>query len=179
MKLRNKYRIEGNLVYILLKNKKGEEHETVINAWHLDQIAELGLSWHLQWDTKTQSYYCKATRYLGVKNDKPKYQTLYLHTVVSGDIPKGKMVHHKNHDTLDNRDINLVTTDSGTNSLIRKGANPNSTTGIRNVSYCKTSGKYLVQLQVNGKNIRFGTFVNLEDAKNCAEINREKYYPKL
>jgi len=46
------------------------------------------------------------------------------------------------------------------------------------VSFDKSGNKYIVQLQINGKNTIFGRFKDLEEARKCAEENRKKYYPE-
>lgn len=175
--MRNYYEIRDNTVAIKLKNNKGIELETLIDLEDLEKVKKLGLVWHLSWDKVLQQYYCSATKYLGVIDGKPNYKTILLHRVImSGE---NKHVDHLNHDTLDNRKSNLVVKSVQDNAFNRKGANRNSTTGVRNVCYDKKNNKYLVQLQINGKNTLFGRFDNLEDAKRCAEENRNKYYPKV
>jgi hypothetical protein len=78
--------------------------------------------------------------------------------------------------TLDNRKCNLRVVTKRSNTVNRKGANKNNKTGVRNVSYIESEGLYYVQFQIKGKNTLFGKFANLEDAKKCAEENREKVY---
>jgi hypothetical protein len=172
--LRNKYEIRGDIVAIKLKNKKGEEYETLIDLDDFDKVDELNLSWHLKWDKGMETYYCKATKYLGYVDGKPKYQTVHLHAVIINNQKED--VDHINHNTLDNRKSNLRIKNRQDNSLHRLGSNKNSTTGVRNVSYSKVTNKYIVQLQINGKNVVFGKFDKLEDAAKCAEENRKKYY---
>lgn len=172
--MKNEYRVEGDLTYILLRNRKGEQYETVIDTIHLEKIKELKLSWHLKWEKNTKSYYCKATKYLGLVDGKPKYQTVHLHNVIKPLTKKGTVIHHKNHDTLDNTDSNLEEIPNKKNVRDRRGANPNSKTGIRNVTLF--NNKYIVQLYINGRNTKIGSFDNLDDAAKCAEESRKIYY---
>jgi hypothetical protein len=172
--MKNEYEIRGDIVAIKLKNRKGEEYETIIDLDDLEKVKSLNLSWSLKMDYKTDRRYCQASEYLGMINGKPKYRTVYLHSVI---IDRYKQhIDHINHDSLDNRKCNLIDEMQQINLINRDGANKNSTTGVRNVSYDKTNKKYIVQLQVNGKNTVFGKFDNLNDAKKCAEENRNKYY---
>ena len=60
----------------------------------------------------------------------------------------------------------------------RSGKNKNNTSGYRNVSYIKGEGKYIVQLQVDGKNKRLGEFDDVHEAGKFAEEMRKKYYGK-
>ncbi|WP_144509889.1 hypothetical protein [Bacillus sp. FJAT-22090] len=172
--MKNKYEIREDVTAIFLSNKKGEEYETLIDTEDLAKVREQNLSWHLKWDKVLEQYYCKATKYLGVVEGKYKYQTIHLHALVV-DF-KMQHIDHKNHNTLDNRKSNLIDTTAQKNLFNRIGANKNTSTGVRNVSFCKTTGKYLVQLQINRKNVLFGRFKELEDAILCAEENRAKYY---
>jgi hypothetical protein len=59
--------------------------------------------------------------------------TVYLHRVLTG-APKGKVVDHWNHDTLDNRRENLRVGGQVQNMRNRRGPNRNSGTGVRGVS---------------------------------------------
>ncbi|RYI30549.1 hypothetical protein EVU96_09035 [Bacillus infantis] len=174
--MKNTYKIVDNTVHMNLKNKKGEEYITLFDVEDLSKVEAENLSWHLKWDKSLESYYCKATRYLGIINGKPNYKTVYLHCLISETLETNYYVDHLNHNTLDNRKENLKVTDQQTNTLNRKGLNRNNSTGTRNVSFAKGSRKYLVQFQVNGKNKKFGEFEKLEDAVKCAEENRKILY---
>ena len=61
----------------------------------------------------------------------------------------------------------------------RKGRNSNNKSGYRNVSW--DGYKWIVQLQVNGKNTCLGRFPEneLEQAGKFAEEMRQKYYGKF
>ena len=90
--------------------------------------------------------------------------------------PEGKVVDHINHNSLDNRRCNLRLVDKSKNATNRSGRNINNTTGYRNVSYIKTENKYIVQLQIDGKNKRLGAFDDVHEAGAYAKEMREKYY---
>lgn len=89
---------------------------------------------------------------------------------------KGKYIDHINHDTLDNRKSNLISTDNRTNILNRKSANKNNSTGVRNVTFEKATNKYIIQLQVDGKNKVFGKYDSIDEAAENAEIHRKEVY---
>jgi len=104
-----------------------------------------------RYNWSNQQYYASMNRRSGVdKNGKPKYHLVRLHKYILGidRYDKSVFVDHINHDTLDNRRENLRIVQAGNNSANRKGANSNSSTGVRNVSYI--GGKYLVQIMKNG-----------------------------
>jgi hypothetical protein len=81
---------------------------------------------------------------------------------------------HYNHDTLDNREENLRPSSNSNNNKHRKGANSNNKSGYRNV--CFVEGKWIVQLQINGKNTRLGSFDDVHEAGKFAEEMRKQYY---
>ncbi|WP_310877024.1 HNH endonuclease [Priestia megaterium] len=174
--MKNKYRTEDDYTFILLKNRKGLELETIIDNKYFNEVKELNLSWHLQWDNHTKTYYCKATRQLGIIDGKRKCQTVYLHHIVIPLTKDKHVIHHKNHDTLDNREHNLEEISNRENIIQRRGANPNNSTGVRNVSWIKKEQKYAVQLQINGVNKCLGKFDTLEEASTYAIKMRGKYY---
>jgi hypothetical protein len=177
--MKNQYEIIDDYVVIYMKRKKsGEILKTYIDLDDFDKVKELNLSWHPYWEKTMKKYYARATRYLGIVDGKPKYDTPLLHQIIVDTVGMGGKIHvdHKNHDTLDNRKENIAVTSTSQNAMNRQGANKNGTTGVRNVSYDKTNNKYIVQLQVNGKNTVFGRFKELEDAKECAEYHRNKLY---
>lgn len=178
MLLKNEYRIEGELTYITLKKRSGEVFETIIDTKNLPEVMNYDVSWHVQWDAYTKSYYCKATVFREIIDGKKKYTTLYLHSVIMKP-PKGEVVDHKNHNTLDNTEENLEISSKRKNDINRRGANPDTYTGVRNVTYDKKNGKYIVQLQINRKNKVFGRFTNLDEATKIAEEMRKKYYTQI
>lgn len=132
----------------------------------------------------TQSYYVRNS--ITVKKDNDRGWTsmgILLHNVIMDtNLKSGEIVDHISHDTLDNRKSNLRILDNKTNLLNRKGANKNTTTGVRNVSYANKTKQYLVQFQVNGKNTCFGRYEENEFSKAVElanKLRKELYDIKL
>lgn len=124
-----------------------------------------------------QSWYAQATEYLGIINGKPAYKTYYLSKLIlNADYNKRECVDHRNHNTLDDRRFNLRVGVIKKNTKNRKSKNSNNTSGYRNVTWNKNSGKWLVQLQVNGKNTRFGEFEDVHEAGRVAKQKRKEIY---
>ena len=162
-----------------LSNKKGEHYICLIDVDDFDKLDQFGYKWHLLWSRTTKSYYAKATKYNGIINGKPSYETVLMHRFLM-DCPNDMTVDHLNYDTLDNRKSNMrvVTLDKNNKNRQNK-ANRNSKTGVRNVSYSKLEDKFVVQFQIEGKNTRMALFDTLEDAKRYADDNRHKYYTNV
>jgi hypothetical protein len=162
---------DWTIMYIA-KRDKSEVYECILDKEDYEKVKNF--SWHLKWEKGINGYYVKTTEYLGVIEGKLQYKTIYLHRFLMGEH-KGH-IDHLNHNTLDNRKSNLEPKSASKNHINRLGANKNTTTGVRNVSYDRRNNQFLVQLQVNGKNTCFGRFKDLEKAKTLAEQLREEIY---
>jgi hypothetical protein len=92
-----------------------------------------------------------------------------IHRVVflmfHGYIPK--QVDHIDGNPLNNKAENLRAADSSVNGYNRK-INVNSSSGVKNVSLCKTSKKWKVSVVQNGKSHYYGAFASLSDAAATA-----------
>lgn len=171
----NKHKILGDTTVIYLEKRDGRIFETYIDTEDLEKVKAYDVSWNEAFYKKINSSYAQATKYLGMKDGKPKYKTLYLPKIVM-DCPDELKVDHKNHNGLDNRKQNLCIVTNQENLVNRRGANPNSKSGHRNVSQ---QGKWwVVQIQIDGKNTIVGKFPlnQLEEASEFAEEMRQKYY---
>jgi hypothetical protein len=176
MNKKNKIIMKDDHALLVITRNNGEVFYIKISKESIPKLKEFKYSWGIGYNRRNDHYYVTSTVYLGIFNGNPKYKSLRLHRFVT-DAKENEHVDHRNHDTLDNRLENLKVTTNQTNTMNRKGANKtNKSTGIRNVSYDKTVNKYLVQLQVDGKNTCFGRFDTLEEAKRCAEENRKRLY---
>lgn len=96
--------------------------------------------WKAQWSETSKSYYASRSIW---RPEKKECDTVLMHREILG-LSKGdkRQVDHKNHDTLDNRRINLVITDHSGNAL-----NNNR----RGYTLHKPSGKFHSKLQIKGK----------------------------
>jgi len=141
--LRNEYRIEGDVAYVMLTQGK----ESMVDLTDLPKLS--GFRWYASFNPAINGWYVNT----GSRNAAGKNTTLYLHRHLM-DAPKGQTVDHINHDTLDNRRANLRLISNQANCENRKGAYKSSKTGIRGVTVhkCKPSGlMYSANVQVKGK----------------------------
>jgi len=86
-------------------------------------------------------------------------------------MPTGQ-VDHINHDTLDNRLINLRIVDNATNCK-NKSRSKNNTTGVTGVYYCRSKLKWVAKIGVDNKlnNIgQYETFDEAVEARRKAEV---------
>lgn len=171
----NEYKIIGDTAIIYLKKRDGRIYETYIDTEDLDMLKELDYSWNEKYIKSLNLHYAGATEYLGTINGKRKEKTHYLHKVIMNNSSKSR-IDHINHNTLDNRKSNLRLISVDKNAMNRKSKNKNNSTGYRNVSWSNNEQKFIVQLQVNGKNTQLGKFEDLQQAAIYAEVMRKKYY---
>jgi hypothetical protein len=150
---------------------KNQILNTTIDIEDLQKLIDLNIRWYGSYKKKAHGgYYAQGNMKINGRK-----RVVYLATFLLDLIDKNTYhIDHKNSDTLDNRKSNLRKATIGENIRNRKGKNSNNTSGYRNVCFYK--GRYIVQIQVSGKNTRLGTFDNPEDAGNFAEEMRKKYY---
>lgn len=117
--------------------------------------------WCAALDKKTRSFRAMSNRHRW-ENIKPI--TMRMERIVIGAIEK-QLVDHINHDTLDNRKINLHIVNHHQNGGNRKPKR-NSKSGYKGVSWNKGIKKWQAQIRINYKlqNLHFS-----ENPKECAE----------
>jgi len=109
-------------------------------------------------------------------NNNQKSKLLLLHRIIMKITNPKIIIDHENFNTLDNRKKNLRIIPCSNNSQHRKSKNSNNKSGYRNVSWNKSINKWVVQLQINGKNTILGKFDDVEEANLFAIEMRKKYY---
>lgn len=166
--MKNDYVIKGEITVIYLKRKDGTIKETTISTSDLDKLLVLPFSWYACHDQKTNAFYVRCDPTINGKK-----KSVYLHRFIK-NCPKGFVVDHINHNTLDNTRENLRVITATQNKQNRKGANKNSTTGIRGVSLDANSGKWKVQYKLNNKKVHVGLYDDLKEAEKAAiEVRKE------
>jgi hypothetical protein len=103
---------------------------------------------------------------------------IFTQIYINADFSKGQYVDHISHNTLDNRKENLRVVENRNNLKHRKSRNSNNKSGYRNVCWSNGEMKWLVQLQVNGKNTMLGKFDDVHEAGKFAEEMRIIHYGK-
>lgn len=105
------------------------------------------------------------------------YKTYFVHKIIflmhHGYIPQ--IVDHIDGNTLNNNIKNLRAVNLSQNQHNRT-IDKRNTSGYKNVSWCKRTKKWQVNLACNNKKIAFGRFEDIELADLVAQEARDKYH---
>ena len=172
---KNKYKIINDYVIIYLNRKDGTVLETIIDLEEMDKVLGYKYKWYPHYFKNTKTFYAYSTVYNGSPNQGFKNGTIRLNNFIM-DFPVGVEIDHIDHDTLNNRKSNMRISEFSENSKHRRTRNSNNKSGYRNV--CLIDGKWVIQLQINGKNTRLKSFPfeQLDEAGVYAELKRKEFY---
>lgn len=84
---------------------------------------------------------------------------------VHGPIPDGQEIDHINGVRDDNRICNLRLVNRGQNNQNQRYARTNNKSGVKGVSWCATSGKWMARIKHEGVQYHLGRFTTIEDAR--------------
>lgn len=163
--MKNRYEIRGDVTAIFI-NCKGKVAETLIDTKCLQRAMEYPHSWCGHYSKNTNTFYV-----IGRLNGK----YIQFHRWIL-DPPKDRVVDHVNRNPLDNRLINLRIATIGENNQ-NVGIRKDNTSGIRGVTFKKTTSKWEARISLNGKRISLGCFESIEEAKQAVIKSRSLYIP--
>ena len=169
--MKNEYEVRGDVTAIIINSPKYGQLEALISTDKLDLVKEYEGSWFAVWKKYTKTFY--ANGHVRING---KQKTIQLQRWITG-APKGAVVDHKNHDTLDNRDLNLTIVTYSENAQNRRGASSNSKSGVRGVSWCKHGNKWRVTIGINRVFKHIGMFDTIEAAELAAIEARARHMP--
>lgn len=174
----NDYEICGEITKIFIERRNGDKYITIIDTEDLQKLIDLNYRWHVNFCKGRNCHHIICCEYLGIIDGKARYMNKNIHQILMDYNPEnGEYVDHINNDGFNNRKSNLrVITNKG-NLINRIGKNKNNTSGYRNVTWL--DGKWIVQLQIDGKNTRLGSFDDVHEAGKFAEKMRQKYYKEV
>ena len=169
----NNYEIVGEDTKIFVTRNDGIEVEFIVDTNELQKLIELNQPWNATYDEFIDNYYGVSTLYHYDELGKRKQRSIRLHEVIMGE----KYIDHINHDSKDNRKINLRKVEQNDNLKNRKSKNSNNKSGYRNVIQIKDTGKYIITLCINNKRFRVGKlYTDVHEAGRDAEKYRQEYY---
>lgn len=174
----NSYEIDGDITYIYIITRKLEKYKVLIDTEDLPKLIQFDQTWYISWSEKNKRAYIKSSYNSKIKNRKKT--TVFLHRFIMDFPSSDKDVDHLNHNFLDNRKQNLKIKDRYGNAQNRKGANKNSSTGVRNVNLItKYDGRqeYWVQFMKKGEKFKWEFPINkFKEACEFAEKKRKELF---
>lgn len=114
--------------------------------------------WNALWKPDIQSFYAVRSVYGGNE----RQRIIRMHREIMS-APNDLEVDHINHDTLDNRRENLRVCTNGQNQANRRLGRDN-TSGYKGVSWHRDCGKWVAQINFNGKRKHIGLFTTAIEA---------------
>lgn len=158
--MKNVFRTVGDNVFIevFCKDKR---METVISKEDFEKVDSHNGKWYAWYSKDNDSYYV-----CGWKQDKgDKVKTFYLHRFLL-NAEKGKLVDHKNHNTLDNTRGNIKVVTASENQSNRKK--------FGGVAIDRYTGKYRARFKHLKVLYDLGRFDTYEEAKEAVIIKKKE-----
>lgn len=160
--MKNKYRIEGEIVYIEL-NHKGKTMETMIDLEDFDKANYYKGTWYTRYSKGTKSFYCNGN----ITLNNGKRTTIQLHRIIMNITDTKIQVDHIYHNTLDNRKSQMRLATSQEQQWNKR---------CRGYSWNKKLNKWKSRIRINGKEKHLGLFEKEEDVRQAYLDAKEKYY---
>lgn len=168
--MKNAYEVRGREAVVFLRRRDGSRLETRVDIDDL-AIAEAHRgAWAGLWNVRTRSFYV-----VGEMRDGAGRHQAYLHRLIAG-TPNGMVTDHINHDTLDNRRVNLRVVTYAQNSQNVSARRKNGS-GVRGVTWHKGARKWMAQVKFAGRYHYLGLFNDLAEASRVASEFRARMMP--
>ena len=117
-----------------------------------------------------------AARSKGIGNGKQKFIRMHRYIM---NAPKGKVVDHINHNTLDNRKKNLRIASIGQNLRNQQKIKKKASSKYKGVSWDKKSRKWSVRIVYKNKQIYLGAFHSEIEAAKAYNRGAKKYHKEF
>lgn len=157
---RNDYIVDGDIAYIILRNKKQEETgRAIIDIEDLDVIIKY------KWTLGTWGY----------AETKTKKKCLLMQRLILNEFSPDKIPDHNNRNKLDNRKSNLRIVDKSFNA-INTDIRTSNTSGVTGVSWNKNTNSWRAYISYQGKRIELGHRKDFKKAVVLRLNAENKYY---
>lgn len=170
--MKNDHEIRGDITAIVINSPKYGRQEALISTSKIDRANDFPGTWCVNYRKTDNKFYVIGN----MPQFNGKFKGIKLHRWIT-DAPDGMEVDHKNHDTLNNTDVNLRVCTKTENLQNRSGAAIHSKSGIRGVCWNKREKKWECSVCVKGKIIRVGYFVGLIEAERAVKEARARLMP--
>ena len=158
---RHKYGYEFRRIYL------GEEEWTIVEPADYYRVGNI--KWCLGGHER------KSYAIGGIRNKNGGVKTVYLHREIM-TAPKGRIVDHKNGDSLDNRRANLRLATHAQNSSNKRKTRSKTTSRFIGVSFEKLQHRWAVKIKHKGKSYWIGGFKSELEAAKARDSAAKKYH---
>lgn len=166
----NDYKIYDNYAAIFIDSSRYGRLECLVDEQNLQDLIQR--RWFASYNSSSKSFYA----YSKISVNKKRI-TLQMHRIIT-NCPKGLVVDHINHNTLDNRLCNLrIVTDAQNKQNQIPTIATSTTSKFRGVSYDSVIGKYRAYCSHNGKKVHIGLFETETEANEAVKAARKIYMP--
>lgn len=169
--MKNQYEVIGETTVIFLPKKDGSFLECFIDTIDFDLINKYNTTWFAH-ENSVNTAYARTI----VTIDR-KIHRIQMHRLIFGTNDETQLVDHKDGNGLNNKRKNLRPATRKLNPQNRKKARSDSITGIRGVTFDKSSQKYKAHVTYGGKQKTLGRFNTIELAEQAVKEARKKYMP--
>ena len=118
----------------------------------------------------SQGYATRATS----RKDSVKRKYILMHREIT-NAPKGMVIDHKDHKTMNNQKENLRICTHKENAMNKKIAKSNNS-GYPGVYWSESQGRWIVRIGLDRGTIRIGTYMDWEDAVRARQDAEIKYF---
>lgn len=166
--MKNNYEVRGDVTAIFL-NYKGTILETEIDTSDLIIASSIAGEWRAALVKSTSGFYVVSRNNIDGKRSVISLSRLIMNASQGNDID------HINHDTLNNKRLNLREITHGQNMQNKKGPFTNSKSGIRGVCWDKQNRKWHAQVKLQGKSLYSKLFKDIKEAEQAVIIARKQF----
>ena len=132
--------------------------------------------WKWQATKSRNTYYAVRQVYLGGGRKNSKYVHLKMHRVILGLIEgDGKITDHRDDNGLNNKIANLRICNFSQN-LRNQKPRKNCSSQYKGVYWRKNRQRWIVEIKINGKLKRFGSFKNEIEAARCYDQKAKELF---
>lgn len=150
--MKNKYEIRGEVTAVFVKSKKWGIREFLIDTEDLQKVNSTRTTWNVLANEEKWMYATCKNQINNVRKG------VLLHRLIM-NCPDGFFVDHINHNTLDNRKVNLrIVTKQENNQNLIGARKDNKSSGKRGVYFQEKYNVWFAKINFNNVSHHFGTF---------------------
>lgn len=169
--MKNTFDISGEIVRIIVIRKDGYRIPVLISPESLERAQEFPNSWCVMWCPKKNGFYC-----CGKMQTSTGRKSILLHRWLMPEAGEN-YVDHINGVPLDNRLSNLRVVAPAENSQNRMGAQTNSRSGVRGVSWYARKQAWSAALKIGKTRKHIGYFKTIDEAIAAVQEARKTHMP--